>query len=75
MAKYKSILKTTHWEIARAKRRCKHSNKHAIKKGDHCFVISEGYTKWNYCEQCGINMIEYSMQNLEKLKDKTISEQ
>ena len=67
MARFKSILKTANWEKAAAKRTCKHNKKHHINKGDNCFVIREGYNRWNYCEECGKQIIEQAKTDLNKL--------
>jgi len=69
MAKVKQVLKAVSVQEAGRKRKCYHSKKHSIAKGEHCLVVKEpNYGNKNgYCLECGNEILERAQADLDKL--------
>lgn len=72
MSKYKSVLVSLRWVVARRKRKCYHSKTHIIVKGDKCLEVHSGRAWPGYCEACATEMIENGMQTLTALRDTSV---
>jgi hypothetical protein len=69
VAKFKDLLISTRIVEAGRKRKCYHSPKHAIHKGDLCFEVKEGLAWKGYCLPCAegmLNQAEADLQNVRK---------
>ena len=64
MAKYKELLLSTRIVEAGRKRKCYHSRKHEIQKGELCFEVKEGIGWKGYCAECAEAMIAQADRNL-----------
>lgn len=69
MAKIRNVLIPATVEVAKAKRKCYRSKKHAILKGDKCLVLKDasGYSK-NYCERCALQIMQHGEDSLAALQ-------
>ncbi len=70
MAKVKQVLKPVSVRVAGRKRKCYHSKKHSIAKGESCLVVKDpAYNSdRGYCVECGNAILEVAEADLEKLK-------
>jgi hypothetical protein len=68
MAKYKDLLVSTKIVEAGRKRKCYHSRKHEIQKGELCFEVKEGIGWKGYCADCAEAMTAQADRNLQSLR-------
>jgi RNA polymerase-binding transcription factor DksA len=57
MAGHKSLLIGLRWVVAGRQRKCYHSKKHSISKGDRVLEVKVGLSWYGYCEDCGREML------------------
>ena len=72
MAKYKSLLKAVEVVTAGRKRKCYHSPKHNITKGDNVLQVQERFAKRGYCQTCGAQMLRVAQERLDELRDELL---
>lgn len=73
MAKMKKLILKCEIEVAQKRHFCKHSKKHIISKGDKrlTLILNDGRaTAVNYCQECGLKMIEQAQIELKELETK-----
>ena len=68
MAKHKSLVISAEVVNAGRKRKCVHSHKHAILKGDLCLEVKEKLSLKGYCVVCASAMIGQAQDRLTQLK-------
>jgi hypothetical protein len=70
MAKVKQVLNGVAVQVAAGTRKCNHSKKHSIAKGDTCLAVKDPYWgSWrSYCAECGAAILEVAEVDLEELK-------
>jgi hypothetical protein len=64
MATYKSLLVGLRWVEAGKARKCYHSKKHAVSKGDRVLEVKVGMGWFGYCEACGYEMLRLASAEL-----------
>jgi hypothetical protein len=64
MADYKSLVVRSEWKIAGRQRKCYHSAKHSISKGDVVLEVSANPGIHGYCVVCGQAMIKAALDRL-----------
>lgn len=68
MAAVKNVLKHLSTEVARRKRKCYHTSKHEILKGETCLVVRDGpQSQTTYCSACAAAIIAKASQSLAEL--------
>jgi len=69
MAGTSRVLRHVKIETAIARRKCHHSSKHRIEKGENHLAIYEGEPKKrkNYCYACARKIIDLAMADLQQL--------
>ncbi len=73
MAKYKSLLVSARIVSAGRKRKCYHSPKHAITKGDLCLEVKDGLNWQGYCLSCAAEMVDVATSGLRSIEEKVKS--
>jgi len=58
MARYKSILVGVRVVHAGRRRKCYHSNKHKIVKGDIVLEVKQDMGWFGYCSECGAEILK-----------------
>ncbi len=66
MAKYKSLLLPHRWVSAGRVRKCYHSAKHELHKGDSVLEVKVGIGWQGYCRPCGEDMIRAAIEQLNR---------
>lgn len=66
----KQVLNGVAVQVAAGRRKCNHSRKHSIEKGDICLAVKDPYWgSWrSYCAECGAEILEVAERDLEELK-------
>lgn len=73
MAQIKNITIGQRVVQAGRRRKCYHNKTHLISKGDTCLEVRNGMG-WNgYCSECGLAMVEASVQQLIEIKRRLVS--
>ncbi len=68
MAAIKNVLKHLSTEVAGRKRKCFHTNKHQILKGETCLVVQDGpQNQTTYCAVCAADILAKASQSLSAL--------
>ena len=69
MAKVKQVLNGVAVQVTAGRRKCNHSKKHPIEKGDVCLAVKDPYWgSWrSYCAECGAAILEVAERDLEQL--------
>jgi hypothetical protein len=73
MAKYKELLISPRVVEAGKKRKCYHSRKHEIHKGDICLEVRDGMAWKGYCVECAAGMLEQARIGLHSVIDELAS--
>lgn len=70
MAKVKQVLNGVAVQVAAGTRKCNHSKKHSIAKGETCLAVKDPYWgSWrSYCIECGRAILKVAEIDLEELK-------
>jgi hypothetical protein len=70
MARVKQVLKAVSVTEAGRKRRCYHSKKHSITKGESCLVVKDPAYGGDhgYCVDCGNAILDLAQTDLDGLK-------
>jgi hypothetical protein len=68
MAKFKSLIVGSKVVPAGRARKCYHSNKHGVRKGDLVLEVKVGMGWHGYCTQCALEMIEESVARLSEVR-------
>jgi hypothetical protein len=68
MADYKSLVVKSEWKIAGRQRKCYHSAKHSISKGDAVLEVFANPGVHGYCLLCGHAMITAALDRLNKMQ-------
>lgn len=74
MAKFKSLTVGQRLATAGRQRKCYHSAKHNISKGDGCLETRDGMAWKGYCIECGIEMVNQAIQELQELHSALVAE-
>lgn len=68
MAAVKNVLKHVSTEVAGRRRKCYHTSKHEILKGETCLVVRDGpQSQTTYCADCAVAIIAKAGQSLSEL--------
>lgn len=68
MAAVKNVLKHLSTEVAGRKRKCYHSKKHEILKGETCLVVHDGpQSQTAYCAACAADILAKAGRSLSEL--------
>ncbi|WP_422743599.1 hypothetical protein ACN27E_18335 [Mycobacterium sp. WMMD1722] len=68
MAAVKNVLKHLSTEVAGRKRKCYHTKKHEILKGETCLVVHDGpQSQTTYCAVCAADILAKASQSLSEL--------
>lgn len=68
MAAVKNVLKHLSTEVAGRKRKCYHTKKHEILKGETCLVVRDGpQSATTYCAACATDILAKASQSLSDL--------
>ena len=67
MAKFKELLISTRLVPAGRRRKCYHSPKHSIKKGELCLEVRDGIGWKGYCSTCATGMLDQAANSLQKI--------
>lgn len=68
MAAVKNVLKHLSTEVAGRKRKCFHTKKHQILKGETCLVVRDGpQSQSTYCAACAADILAMANQSLTDL--------
>lgn len=74
MAKFKSILKKVSVKTASRKRKCYHSKKHEIVKGDLVLEIDSGLKGTSgYCSKCAAEMLESAKKSILEFQESLLT--
>lgn len=70
MAKIRDVLVHVVVETAAKKRKCHHTKKHSISKGEACLVVKGGEfnSGKNYCKECAEKMLALVDDRLEDIR-------
>jgi hypothetical protein len=69
VAKYKELLTSTRIVKAGKKRKCYHSRKHQIQKGDICVEVKDRMAWKGYCSECAAGMLEQAKRGVQNTID------
>jgi hypothetical protein len=68
MATVKNVLKHLSTEVAGRKRKCYHTKKHEILKGEKCLVVRDGpQSHTTYCGACAAEILAKASQSISDL--------
>lgn len=68
MATTKDVLKHLSTEVAGRKRKCNHTKKHEILKGQTCLVVRDGpQSQTTYCSACAADILAKASKSLSEL--------
>jgi hypothetical protein len=68
MAAYKSLIVPTRWVEAGRSRKCYHSPKHQVSKGDRVLEVKVKMAWYGYCEACAKQMLRSAISELAALQ-------
>jgi hypothetical protein len=70
MAKVKQVMKPVSVKVAGRKRKCYHSKKHSIAKGESLLTVKDpAYGNYRgYCLKCGNDILDRAQADLDNLK-------
>lgn len=68
MARYKGLLIGCEFVTAGRARKCYHSPKHDIRKGDRVFEVQVGFGRHGYCLECAREMLRCAEEELAMLR-------
>jgi hypothetical protein len=64
MAIYKGLVIPVRWVVAGRARKCYHSSKHEIIKGDRVLEVKVKLAWYGYCEECAEAMLRSAISEL-----------
>lgn len=68
MAAVKNVLKHLSTEVAGRKRKCYHTKRHQILKGETCLVVQDGpQSQTAYCATCAADILSKATKSLTEL--------